>query len=103
MQMSFIMLVSQYGQFKEAVYGSPNLHPLLDQIKNGTETSPFLPEFECDFKRFKEGIRERKLCLNHHQTVDLYARAPQVGTGLFTCPSTNFKGQILILKLHEIH
>ena len=58
MQMSFIMLVSQYGQFKEAVYGSPNLHPMLDQIKNGMETSPFLPEFECDFKRFKKGLEK---------------------------------------------
>ena len=43
-----------------------------------------------NFKRFKEGIEERKLFLEHQQTVDPHARAPQVVRGLFGCPSTNF-------------
>ena len=38
----------------------------------------------------KEGIEERKLFLEHHQTVDPNARAPQVVRGLFGCPYTNF-------------
>ena len=42
------------------------------------------------FKRFKEGIEERKLFLKHQQTVDPHARAPQVVRGLFGCPYTNF-------------
>jgi len=40
-----------------------------------------LPEFERNFKKFKEGIEERKLFLKHHQTVDPNARVSQaVGT-----------------------
>ena len=35
-------------------------------------------------------IEERKLFLEHHQTVDIHARALQVASGLFWCPSTNF-------------
>ena len=31
----------------------------------------------------KAGIKERKIFLKHHQTVDPHARAPQVGRGLF--------------------
>ena len=42
------------------------------------------------FKRFKEGVEARKLFLEHHQTVDIHARALQVVRGLFWCPSTNF-------------
>ena len=56
-------------------------------------------EIECDFERFKEEIKEIKLFLEHHQTVDPPPRAPQVGEGLFWCPSANFQRRILILKL----
>ena len=35
-------------------------------------------ENEWHFKSFKEGIKDRKLFLKHHQTVDPYSRAPQV-------------------------
>ena len=32
----------------------------------------------------------KKGYLEHHQTVDIHARALQVVRGLFWCPSTNF-------------
>ena len=36
------------------------------------------------------GIKEIKLFLEHHQTVDIHARALQVTVReLFSCPSTN--------------
>ena len=38
----------------------------------------------------KKGIEERKLFLEHHQTVVPNARASQAVRGLFGCPSTNF-------------
>ena len=38
----------------------------------------------------KEGIEERKLFLEHHQTVDIHARALEVVRGLFWCPSAIF-------------
>ena len=50
----------------------------------------------------KEGIKERKLFLEHQQTVAPNPRAHQVGRGLFRCPYINFKLQILIFKLHQI-
>ena len=47
-------------------------------------------EFEWNFKRFKEGIKERKLFLEHQQTVAPNPRVHQVGRGLFGCPYINF-------------
>jgi len=41
-------------------------------------------------ERFKEGIEERKLFLEHYQTVDPNARASQVVRGLVGCPTTSF-------------
>ena len=41
-------------------------------------------------KRFKEGIKERKLFLEHQQTVAPSPRAHQVGRGLFECPYISF-------------
>ena len=38
----------------------------------------------------EEVIEELKLFLEHHQTVDIDARALQVVSGLFWCPSANF-------------
>ena len=35
-------------------------------------------------------VLKKGLFLEHHQTVDPNARAPQVVRGLFECPSTNF-------------
>ena len=45
---------------------------------------------EVFLKRFKEGIEERKLFLEHQQTVEIHAIALQVVRGLFWCTSTNF-------------
>ena len=39
--------------------------------------------------RFKEDIKNRKIFLEHHQTVVPHARAPQIVRGLFWCPSKN--------------
>ena len=36
------------------------------------------PDFECNFKRFKEGIEERKLFLEHQQTVDPRQEHPRL-------------------------
>ena len=38
----------------------------------------------------KEGIKEKKLFLEHQQTVAPEPRANQVGRGLFGCPNTKF-------------
>ena len=46
-------------------------------------------EFEWYFKRFKEGIKERKLFLEHQQTVAPNPREHQVVRGLFGCPYIN--------------
>ena len=47
-------------------------------------------EFEWNFKRFKKGIKEKILFLEHQQTVAPNQRADQVGRGLFGCPYINF-------------
>ena len=50
----------------------------------------------------KNWIEEIKLFLEHHQIVDVHARALQVVKGLFWCPSIYFQLQILILKTNQI-
>ena len=53
---------------------------------------------EEHFKGFKEGIKERKLFLEHKKTVAPNPKAAhQVGRGLLGCPYINFLLQILIL------
>ena len=49
-----------------------------------------MPDFARNFKRFKEGIEERKLFLKHQQTVDPHARASQVVRGLLGCLYNSF-------------
>ena len=46
------------------------------------------------YTRFSEGIEERKLFLEHHQTVDPHARARQVVKGL----TPKFTKQILVVR-----
>ena len=41
------------------------------------------------------------MILEHQQTVDTHARAPQVTSGLTWCPSINYYRQIIISKLHQ--
>ncbi len=41
-------------------------------------------------ERFKEGIEENKLFLEHYQTVNPNAKASQVVRGLVRGPTTNF-------------
>ena len=54
-------------------------------------------EIEWDSKRFKERIKEGKLVLQQHQTVDPHTRhTHQIARGLSGYPSTNFQLQILI-------
>ena len=36
------------------------------------------PEIECNVKRFKGGIKERKYVLKHRQTVEPHATAPSL-------------------------
>ena len=52
-----------------------------------------LSELLRGLKNWKEEI---KLFLEHHQIVDVHARALQVVKGLFWCPSIYFQLQILI-------
>ena len=71
--------------FKAFAFGNwMKLNGFIDLKVGGT------PDFEWNFKSFKEGIEERKLFLKHWQTVDPHARAPQVVRELFGCPYTNF-------------
>ena len=54
--------------------------------------------FKRHLKTFKEGIKQRKLFLEHQQTVAPNPRAHQIGRGLFGCPYINFE----LFKLHQI-
>ena len=79
-------MMSPESQMSNYIHGFRDRIPIFDILFKGGIS----PEFRCDVKRFKEGIKERKLFLKHHQTDDPHATAPQVSRGLFGCPCQIF-------------
>ena len=69
---------------------------VLRKMKNISESvhnvtlGGVLPEFEWNFKEFKEGIVLLKNVLKHHQTVDTPQGHFRLVGNYFGCLSTNF-------------